>query len=373
MEGKHRQFRFLVAAVVMALIGCSRPTTTLPTAVADAESPISLTGDRYHHPVMLKSELAEPISVSSSAVLTNRRPTPLTIGLEWVGCSCSQVDVVDPDTGDVKTLSAGQEFALAGGHQVTLRTTVRVKAVSDHFVTGARYVARDATGGVFPFESFVNIEFQSDLVATPSVLSHQFTASGPQEAEQQWTIDVYSRSENCGTLLPTAPGGVTLTGLRAEPATRLPSGLWLTRWSADVTLTRPHRLADLPFAGLCQLALSGDSAPAVHVPVRMTLGEGITVAPDHVNLGDISVGQVVSRKVRLRAADDVKFRVEKATCTSRVLTASAHTHQEASEQWVEVLLTPTLAGDHEATVRLCTTHPQAAEVTLSVRFDAREK
>lgn len=362
-----------ILAFGLCCIGCGN-TPDPESRDSHPDKPFELSGEFNSRRVFLHSELKEPVSLSADFVVANRSSNALTTHLESMSCTCTRIDRVDGDGQIVEPVVVGERILIVGSGTQTFRVTVRVSAVAAHQSALSRFVIQDVTGSISSFDSTIAIDVVADAVSIPSVLSHRFLQRGPRVVEKRLAIDVCSRNDQTSVAGLSFPDWVALTSIRSETPVQQKSGLWVTRWTADLTLTRPPNDSDLPLHDQCRFRIRDGQIDPLSVPVTMAMSDGLSVMPNQIHLGDVPAETTVIRRVRVTGSDGVNFKVTRVTSDSKNLSVTLEPLEEAAErQWLVLSFIPQAVGSGKAVIRISTDHPHTPVLDIPIRFDVKEK
>lgn len=350
----------MLCAAVLA--GCTNSTSA---PVVESPGPVTVVGER-DRVVLVSEALASDSEVEQSTfTVSSSGNDPVTLQLSMVGCSCYRV------LHDDRKLKVGDEFEIAPGEPETVRIESQVRQSPGVMQYRAEFEYRDAGGAAFYLPLASTVRTIADLVVRPDVIHH---AAGSTSAGEQTDFEIEivqrvraSQLEGLRVEWGAVPDWISCSPptLREDPV-EIEPGVWRVLSRSVLTV---HSIPDPQPAAPIQLQLESSIAERRLGQTACTLivasKSGIQ-APALIHFGRPTGPAAATKRVQLIARDKQAFAITSIASRDGSVEANESNPARSSEHWLEVALTGAASAVND-TLTVRTDHPDAAEVTISVR------
>ncbi len=380
-----------LSLLLLLLAGCARKGDELVLVSGSVAAPAILRSEA--------EQVAIPVRIDAPLRFENRSSHEQTLSVDRKGCSCYGIATQE------YVLQEGELIKVpAGGARELFFVSKLLEAEGDQAFRATLLVSRDSGFGGTPAMEAVTAECSMkiipDLVLEPASivvdLPHIVENKG-RHFRQPLKLTRVTRGKPSGAApqFVMDPSLLDAEEVRSTgPAEEIEPGLWRTSWETVVALAElPDDVQDnggrFPFAlefaaspeeGLVNPAgrRNASTMPTLqevvrHFPERKVLGTLVlrrsrgVIAPSQVHFGAIPAGDSArERRIVLTAADQKPFVVSVGDLPAN-FAAEVDEDEPAAQQWVTVKFRPESVGEALAVLVLTTTHPDQAEVRVTLK------
>lgn len=299
--------------------------------------------------------------VNAEFVFRNTGDQDAVATLASVGCGCYRLICADEE------LSLHDTVVIPARGRAAVRFNVHPPALPDVIDYRAEFDVAAGTGLVrLPLRC--EVRTVADVAVSPDVVTHEL---GSPAGEHRLRITrCYRSGSEPGTdpVWEDLPSFAELRDVRPLATAREEfPGLFVDEWEALLRVN-PEAASDLPSEPVPIAVTFQDGGFLASGRTTLVFGRRTGIdSPGRIHFGRVPAGQNRSRQCLLRAADDVPFRILETASESGHVSGRAPRSAAAIEQWLELELTSTTAGELRDRVRCRTDHPDAPEIHIEVQ------
>lgn len=295
---------------------------------------------------------------------------PVQLRVRSIGCSCYAIK-----RGETR-LKVGDVFELGAGQAETLTlhpprpTTDRA---SDYQFSVEYEPAPDAPPEVISCQG--TLVTMAEYRINPGLISAEFVKDSPPQAVRL-EVTRTSRDPQAADLLPVITGWpegtqvsepVSLGAALELPVAGRGGPLWRKSWRLSATIARPESAT----AGRDEfrtLTARGakPGSPQAEVKLALRLRSGLS-GPQIVHFGDVTAGQLVTRRIQILARDDQPFRIIGPSEDGLALSIESESDGPVKTHWGNLTFAPSETGDFRHMLEIATDHPEQPTLLVEVR------
>ncbi|MFO1007873.1 MAG: hypothetical protein U0929_18075 [Planctomycetaceae bacterium] len=344
--------------VAMTLMGCG----------VAPESPSVECLDPKQSKTWLLSEVDETFKSQPNAAfrfpIANRTDHPITVRVRSIGCSCYRVK-----HGETRLKVDDPVEIGAGATEVFSLSPPRpaFDSASDYSFSLEYEAKPGAPTSVINCQGVLNSI--ADVRVNPTVLTAEFVHDSPAQAvlmevtrtarvRGDATAPIVTRGWPEGTQVdePVAIGEVT----------QVLDGLWKQTWRVTARVPKPSLTANPQEVWPIQVSGTRPDSPQNQAQLMIRFRSGLS-GPRLVHLGDVQVGQSVTRRVQILARDEQPFRILGPSDPNEVLSLSSESSSASKAHWSNLTMNAREPGDFRQVMQVVTDHPQQANLAIEVR------
>lgn len=349
----------LCAAV---LVGCTNSTSA---PAIESPGPVTVVGERDRS-VLVSEALANDNEVEQSTFTVSLSGNdPVTLQLSMVGCSCYRVQHDD------RRLKVGDEIDVAPGESETIRIESQVRQSPGVMQYRAEFTYKDAGGAAFNLPLTSTVRTIADLAVRPDVIHHAADSTS-EEAQTDFEIEIVQRVRASQLDGLRVEWGAVPDWISCSPPTvydgpvEVDPGVWRVLSRSIVTVHgRPDPQPAAPIQLPLESSVAGRRLGQTACTLIVASKSGIQ-APAMIHFGRPTGSAAATKRVQLIARDKQAFAITSISSRDGSVEAKEANPARSSEHWLEVALTGAASAVND-TLTVRTDHPDAGEVTISVR------
>jgi hypothetical protein len=222
------------------------------------------------------------------------------------------------------------------------------------------------------------IRVHADVKVEPNRLVQAFRAGESDPVDRELRVSYIGRAERAsaiGARLERLPAYVSvLSTASVGEATEIEAGISQQRFRLIVRITPTREVLSRSLVDSALLIVSttsGAELAQAQIPILLRRSSGID-APREIQFGSTRRGDIRTRRLLLRSADERPFSILRISCSMEALIARA-SPGSAKQHWLEVVYRPRSAHHAVGSITVETDHPESDRIRIDTRSSVRDE